>query len=180
MAVLRAAGRVALITLDRPEALNTFDRAMHVELHDAWMAFRDDPGLSVAIVTGAGERAFSAGADVRTWGQAQESERAHPQGPGRHLWETRFDWDLQGGLEVWKPTIAAVNGYCIGEGLTLALACDMRIASERATFQYPEVRSACRRSRAIRAPRVVGLGAALELLLMGDRVDARARTTWGW
>ncbi len=166
-------GRVALITLDRPEALNTFDRAMHVELHDAWSAFRDDPGLSVAIVTGAGERAFSAGADVRTWGQPQESERAHPQGPERHLWETRFDWDLQGGLEVWKPTIAAVNGYCIGEGLTLALACDMRIASERATFQYPEVQIGVPTiAGAIRAPRVVGLGAALELLLMGDRVDA--------
>ena len=61
-------GRIAVITLDRPEALNTFDRAMHVELHDAWIAFRDDPELVVAIVTGAGDRAFSAGADVRSWG----------------------------------------------------------------------------------------------------------------
>jgi len=166
-------GKVAIITLDRPEALNTFDRAMHVELHDAWAAFRDDAALAVAIVTGAGDRAFSAGADVRGWGQAQESERPHPHGPGRHLWETRFDWDLQGGLEVWKPTICAVNGYCIGEGLTLALACDLRIASERATFQYPEVQIGVPTiAGAIRAPRVVGLGAALELLLVGDRVDA--------
>jgi enoyl-CoA hydratase/carnithine racemase len=166
-------GRIAVITLDRPDALNTFDRAMHVELHDAWVAFRDDPALAVAIVTGAGDRAFSAGADVRTWGQPQEPARPHPHGPGRHLWETRFDWDLQGGLEVWKPTIAAVNGYCIGEGLTLALACDVRIASERATFQYPEVQIGVPTiAGAIRAPRVVGLGAALELLLMGDRVDA--------
>ena len=166
-------GRVALITLDRPEALNTFDRAMHVELHDAWSAFRDDPEVAVAIVTGAGDRAFSAGADVRTWGKAEAETRQHPHGPGRHLWETRFDWDLQGGLDVWKPTIAAVNGYCIGEGLTLALACDLRIASERAIFQFPEVQIGVPTiAGAIRAPRVIGLGAALELLLVGDRVDA--------
>jgi E-phenylitaconyl-CoA hydratase len=167
------AGRIAMITLDRPEALNTFDRAMHIELHDAWCAFRDDPELYVAIVTGAGDKAFSAGADVRTWGQRQDSSRPHPHGPGRHIWETRFDFDLQGGLEVWKPTIAAVNGYCIGEGLTLALACDLRIASDRAFFQFPEVQIGVPTiAGAIRAPRVVGLGAALELLLVGDRVDA--------
>jgi E-phenylitaconyl-CoA hydratase len=166
-------GRVALITLDRPEALNTFDRAMHIELHDAWCAFRDDPELYVAIVTGAGDRAFSAGADVRSWGAPQDETRPHPHGPGRHMWETRFDFDLQGGLDVWKPTIAAVNGYCIGEGLTLALACDLRIASERATFQFPEVQIGVPTiAGAIRAPRVIGLGAALELLLVGDRVDA--------
>jgi E-phenylitaconyl-CoA hydratase len=166
-------GRVALITLDRPEALNTFDRAMHIELHDAWCAFRDDPELYVAIVTGAGDRAFSAGADVRSWGAPQDETRPHPHGPGRHMWETRFDFDLQGGLDVWKPTIAAVNGYCIGEGLTLALACDLRIASDRATFQFPEVQIGVPTiAGAIRAPRVIGLGAALELLLVGDRVDA--------
>src|SRR5262249_30261325 len=132
-------GKIAHITLDRPEALNTFDRAMHSELQDAWLAFRDDPVLWVAIVTGAGDRAFSAGADARGCGQPPAPGEQRPAGPSRHLWETRYDWDLQGGLEVWKPTICAINGYCIGEGLTLALACDIRIASERATFAYPEV-----------------------------------------
>ena len=166
-------GKIAWITLDRPEALNTFDRAMHIELHDAWTAFRDDPGLWVAVVTGAGERAFSAGADVRSWGAPGDDTRPHPHGPGRHLWETRYDWDLQGGLEVWKPTIAAINGYCIGEGLTLALACDLRIASEKAMFQFPEIQIGVPTiAGAVRAPRVIGLGAALELLLIGDRVDA--------
>lgn len=173
-------GKIAYITLDRPEALNTFDRAMHIELHDAWTAFRDDPELWVAIVTGAGDRAFSAGADVRTWGAAQDTTRPHPHGPGRHMWETRFDFDLQGGLEVWKPTIAAINGYCIGEGLTLALACDFRIASERATFQFPEVQIGVPTiAGAIRAPRVVGLGAALELLLVGDRVEPQRAYAMG-
>jgi enoyl-CoA hydratase/carnithine racemase len=166
-------GKIALITLDRPEALNTFDRAMHNELHDAWLAFRDDPELWVAVVTGAGDRAFSAGADVRGFGQQPGPNEPRPMGPGRHLWETRYDWDLQGGLEVWKPTICAINGYCIGEGLTLALACDLRIASERASFAYPEVQIGVPTiAGAIRAPRVVGLGAALELLLIGDRIDA--------
>jgi len=169
-----AQGRVAVITLDRPEALNTFDRQMHLELHDAWVAFRDDPEIFVAVVTGAGDRAFSAGADVRGWGQPQDESRQHPHGPGRHIWETRYDWDLQGGLEMWKPAICAVNGYCIGEGLTLALACDLRIASERATFAFPEVQIGVPTiAGAIRAPRVIGLGAALELLLVGDRVDAQ-------
>ena len=69
-------GRIALITLDRPDALNTFDRAMHVELHDAWVAFRDDPELYVAVVTGAGDRAFSAGADIRGWGRPGEEPSA--------------------------------------------------------------------------------------------------------
>lgn len=166
--------RIAWITLDRPEALNTFDRTMHNELHDAWLAFRDDPDLWVAIVTGAGDRAFSAGADVRGWGREPAADEQRPMGPARHLWETRYDWDLQGGLEVWKPTICAINGYCIGEGLTLALACDLRIASDRATFAFPEVQIGVPTiAGAIRAPRVMGLGAALELLLLGDRVDAQ-------
>ena len=100
--------------------------------------------------------------------------RANIRSPtGRHMWETRYDWDLQGGMEMWKPAIAAVNGYCIGEGLTLALACDFRIASDKAFFQFPEVQIGVPTiAGAIRAPRVIGLGAALELLLVGDRVDA--------
>jgi enoyl-CoA hydratase/carnithine racemase len=167
-------GKVALITLDRPEALNTFDRGMHNELRESWLAFRDDPSLWVAIVTGEGDRAFSAGADVRGFGSQPAAGEQRPMGPARHLWDTRYDWDLQGGLEVWKPTIAAINGYCIGEGLTFALACDLRIASDRATFAYPEVQIGIPTiAGAIRAPRVVGLGAALELLLIGDRIDAQ-------
>lgn len=162
--------KIAWITLNRPEALNTFDRTMHNELREAWLAFRDDPDLVVAVVTGAGDRAFSGGADLR---DRPAPEEPRPMGPARHLWETRYDWDLQGGLELWKPVIAAINGYCIGEGLTLALACDLRIASDRATFQYPEVQIGLPTiAGAIRAPRALGLAAALELLLVGDRVDA--------
>ncbi|OGO53219.1 MAG: hypothetical protein A2148_01760 [Chloroflexi bacterium RBG_16_68_14] len=160
--------RIAFITLNRPEALNAFNREMHQQLREAWLDFREDDNLWVAVVTGAGERAFSAGADVKEMGQRREEQSR------RSFWETWFGEDLQSGLEVWKPTIAAINGYCLGEGLTLVLACDFRIASERASFGFPEVNLGIATIvGAIRAPQVVGLGNALELLLVGDRVDAQ-------
>ncbi len=127
--------RIAFITLNRPEVLNAFNREMHQELREAWLDFREDDDLWVAVVAAAGDRAFSAGADVKQMGQqaAQQQE----QRVRRSFWETWFGDDLQSGLEVWKPTIAAINGYCLGEGLTLILACDFRIASERASFGFP-------------------------------------------
>lgn len=162
--------RIAFITLNRPEVLNAFNRDMHEELNAAWLDFRDDNDVWVAVLTGSGDRAFSAGADIKQMGQAQG--QAPPV--RRSFWETRFGDDLQSGLEVWKPTIAAINGYCLGEGLTLILACDFRIASERASFGFPEVNIGVPTIvGAIRAPQVVGLGNALELLLVGDRVDAQ-------
>jgi enoyl-CoA hydratase/carnithine racemase len=160
--------RIAFITLNRPEVLNAFNREMHQQLREAWLDFREDDNVWVAVVTGAGERAFSAGADIKEMGQRQQ-ERVR-----RSFWETWFGEDLQSGLEVWKPTIAAVNGYCLGEGLTLILACDFRIASEQASFAFPEVSLGIPTIvGAVRAPRVVGLGNALELLLIGDRVGAQ-------
>jgi len=160
--------RIAYITLNRPEALNAFNRDLHRELNECWLDFRDDDDVWVAIVSGAGDRAFSAGADVKEMGQLQ-ADRVR-----RSFWETWFGHNLQSGLEVWKPTIAAIDGYCLGEGLTLSLSCDFRIASERASFGFPEVNLGIATIvGAARAPRVVGLGNALELLLVGDRVDAR-------
>jgi E-phenylitaconyl-CoA hydratase len=160
--------RIAYITLNRPEALNAFSRDQHEQLNAAWHDFRDDDDVWVAIVTGAGDRAFSAGADVKEMGQRREGERR------RSFWETWFGSNLQGGLEVWKPTICAINGYCLGEGLTLALSCDFRIASDRASFGFPEVNIGLATIvGAVRAPKVVGLGNALELLLIGERVDAQ-------
>ena len=166
--------RIAHITLNRPESLNAFNRDMHEELREAWLDFRSDDDLWVAIVTGAGDRAFSAGADVKQMGQRRETSPDDPPAPRPSFWETQFDGDLQGGLEVWKPTIAAINGYCLGEGMTLILACDFRIASDKASFGFPEVNIGIATIvGAIRAPRVVGLGNALELLLIGDRIDAQ-------
>ena len=160
--------RIARITLNRPEALNAFNRDMHAELREAWLAFREDDELWVAIVSAAGDRAFSAGADVKEMGQRRED------GQRRSFWEQWSGQNLQNGLEVWKPTIAAIDGYCLGEGLTLAMSCDFRIASERASFGFPEVNIGIATIvGAVRAPGIVGLGNALELLLIGEPVDAR-------
>lgn len=119
-------------------------------------------------MSAAGDRAFSSGADVKEMGQRRED--AHRRG----CWEQWSGQNLQNGLEVWKPTVAAIDGYCLGEGFTLAMSCDFRIASERASFGFPEVSIGIATIvGAIRAPRIVGLGNALELLLIGERVDAR-------
>jgi len=159
--------RIAYITLNRPEALNAFNREMHRELREIWQEFRTNDDVWVAVVSGAGDRAFSAGADVKQLGERRDE-------PAPSFWETWFGDNLQQGLEVWKPTIAAIDGYCLGEGLTLSLACDFRIGSERASFGYPEVNLGIATIvGAVRSPRVVGLGNALELLLVGDRVDAQ-------
>src|SRR3972149_2127320 len=143
--------RIAYITLNRPEVLNAFNRAMHRRLREVWLDFREDEETWGAGISGAGERAFSAGQDVGEIGQrAAEAAR-------RSFWETWFGEDLQSGLEVWKPIIAAVNGYCLGEGLTLVLACDFRVASERASFGFPEVSLGLPTIvGAVRAPRGVG------------------------
>ncbi len=160
--------RIAFITLNRPQALNAFNREMHQELREIWQDFRRDDDVWVAVVTGAGERAFSAGADVKQMGERGSGQAS------RSFWETWFGDNLQTGLEIWKPTIAAIEGYCLGEGLTLSLACDFRIASERASFGFPEANLGIATIvGAVRAPKVVGMGNALELLLVGERVDAQ-------
>ncbi len=166
--------RIAYITLNRPEVLNAFNREMHRRLREAWLDFREDNDVWAALITGAGDRAFSAGQDVNEIGGAAADAAR------RSFWETWFGDDLQSGLEVWKPIVAAINGYCLGEGLTLILACDFRVASERASFGFPEVGLGLATIvGAVRAPRVVGLGNALELLLTGDRVDAQRALQMG-
>jgi (E)-benzylidenesuccinyl-CoA hydratase len=159
-------GHVVTITYNRPEALNAVNGALREELNAAWLRFREDEDAWVAIVTGAG-RAFCAGADLKdgagsvgTW-------------PGS-FWEIPTVNSFESGLEIWKPTIAAVNGHCIGYGLTLVTACDFVLASERAEFGFPEVRIGVPTIvGAIRLPKKIGMQHALELLLTGDRIDAR-------
>jgi (E)-benzylidenesuccinyl-CoA hydratase len=158
-------GHVATITYNRPEALNAINGALREDLNAAWLRFREDDDAWVAIVTGAG-RAFCAGADLKdgagsvgTW-------------PGS-FWEIPTINSFESGLELWKPTIAAVNGHCIGYGLTLVTACDFVLASERAEFGFPEVRIGVPTIvGAIRLPKKIGMQHALELLLTGDRIDA--------
>ncbi len=170
MAILYAQqDRIVTITIHRPEAMNAIDPETHRELIDAWIRFRDDPDAWVAILTGAGDRAFSAGADLKKLIPAAfaagTSSRHNEYGLG----------GITRGLEIWKPVIAAINGHALAGGLELALACDLRIAAEHATFGLTEVRWAIMPGAGgtQRLPRTVGLGRALEMILTGETIDAQ-------
>src|ERR671911_696901 len=158
-------GHVATITYNRPEALNAIDGAMRAGLNSAFARFRDEEEAWVAIVTGAG-RAFCAGADMRA-GAGSVGEFAGT------FWEKPTLNSFESGWEIFKPVIAAVNGYCLGYGLTLVTWCDFVIASDRAEFGYPEVRLGVPAAvGALRLPERIGWQFAMELLLTGDRIDA--------
>lgn len=162
-------GRIATITYNRPEALNAINTELRADLNAAWEQFRADEEAYVAIVTGAG-RAFSAGADLR-------DPAAQTTGT---FWEVPSYSSLESGMEVWKPVIAAVNGYCLGFALTLVAACDFVIASEKAEFGFPEVQIGVPTIQgAVRMPGRVGWQNAMELLLIGDRVDAQRAKEMG-
>jgi enoyl-CoA hydratase/carnithine racemase len=164
-------GRIAIITINRPERMNAINPQTSAEMHEAFTAFRDDDDLWVAILTGAGERAFSAGNDLVAMSQAQQG--------GANAVSAAYSRAPFGGItrnfECYKPIIAAINGHCLAGGLEIALACDVRIAAEHATFGLPEV------TRAIipgaggtqRLPRAIPTGLALELILTGGRFDAQ-------
>jgi E-phenylitaconyl-CoA hydratase len=159
-------GHVATITYNRPEKLNAINGAMRAALNAAWQEFLADDEAWVGIVTGAG-RAFCVGADLDDGGSAGAF-------PGSF-----FEWptvnSFESGLEVWKPTIAAVGGYCLGYGLTGVAACDFVIAADDAVFGMPEVRIGVPTIvGAIRLPRrITNMQHALELLLTGERFDAQ-------
>jgi enoyl-CoA hydratase/carnithine racemase len=123
-------GHVATITYNRPERLNAINGPMRAALNEAWQAFLADDDAWVAIVTGAG-RAFCAGADMREGGSIGEFPGSFFEMPTVNSFES--------GLEVWKPTVAAVGGYCLGYGLTAVAACDFVIAADDAQFGTPEV-----------------------------------------
>jgi enoyl-CoA hydratase/carnithine racemase len=164
-------GHIATITYNRPEALNAINGELRAELNAAWVTFRDDEEAWVAIVTGAG-RAFSAGADLRAGGAGDASKGS--------FWELPSLTSLENGLDIWKPTIAAVNGYCIGFACTLVAACDFVIASERAEFGFPEVRLGVPTIQgSVRLPKKVGWQNAMELLLIGERVNAQRAKEMG-
>jgi E-phenylitaconyl-CoA hydratase len=158
-------GHVATITYNRPDAMNAIDAEMRRGLNAAFTRFRDEEDAWVAIVTGAG-RAFCAGADmVDGAGAAGEF--------GGTFWEKPTLNSFESGWEIFKPVIAAVNGYCLGDGLTLVTWCDFVIASERAEFGFPEVGIGVPTIvGAIRLPQRLNWQYAMELLLTGERINA--------
>jgi enoyl-CoA hydratase/carnithine racemase len=161
-------GRIATIAINRPEAMNAMDRDTSRELAEAFEDFDQDEQLRVAILTGAGDKAFSAGADLKKmYGRAED-------GNIRELWDAERQWRLGQRLQVWKPIIAAINGYCLAGGLELAMGCDIRLASETASFGCPEVRWGILHGYgALRLPKTMPLSAAMELLLTGERITAQ-------
>lgn len=164
---------IATITINRPERLNAMDAEHYRLLSEAWCKVRDDANIRVAIITGAGQRAFTTGADIKSFltSPLRFSE----------MWLTQRDQLLNRGLEVWKPVIAAVNGLCLGGGMTLMLATDIRIASTNASFGLAEVKRGVipgngGTQRVLnQLPHAIGM----EMLLTGEAIDAKTAARWG-
>jgi len=165
-------GAILLVTIDRPEARNALSLAMSRRLAEAWIELRDDPGLRVAVLTGTGTEAFCAGADLKQVGAWYQSMT--PLERRRHGEREPGLGGLTRNLDPGKPVLAAVNGACLAGGLELALACDLRIAAERASFGLPEVRRGIipGAGGTQRLPRAVPQALAMEMLLTGAPIDA--------
>ncbi len=159
----RRDGRVAWITLNRPDVLNAEDMKFLSDLTDAVHALRDDREARVAIVTGAG-RAFCSGVDLKALSSGGLDPAFFTE--IEHLWEILENCD--------KAVICGIHGYCLGGGLQIALACDLRIAAEDTILGLPAVKECLIPGLGTyRLPRLIGMGRARELLLLGDTIDAR-------
>ncbi|WP_172330194.1 carnitinyl-CoA dehydratase [Mangrovicoccus sp. HB161399] len=163
-------GAVLEVTLDRPKA-NAIDMAASRELGETFMGFRDDPELRVAIVTGAGEKFFCPGWDLKAAAAGEGPDADYGVGGFGGLQELR-------GLN--KPVIAAVNGICCGGGLELALGADIILTADHATFALPEIRSGTVADAAtVKLPKRIPYHIAMELLLTGRWFDAEEAHRWG-
>jgi enoyl-CoA hydratase len=170
---LETRGRVALITLDRPERLNTLSPDMLDDLAARLGEVEADEGIGAAVLIGAGDKAFSAGADVSLVREASPIEAREFAGRG-HATLDRVE-------ALPKPVVAAVNGYALGGGCELALACDVRLASDRAQLGLPEVTLGIFPGwgGTQRLPRLIGPGRAKELIFTGRRVGAEEALALG-
>ena len=165
-------GAVRLITINRADKMNSLDFAANDELIEVWREFDRDDQARVAVITGAGDKAFCAGADLKTYtlafaqASAPEFRAKYTNGPG-------FG-GITRNLDIDKPILAAVNGFAISGGFELSLACDMRFCSVNAEFALQDAKwgfHACD-GGLIRLPQIVGMGHAMEIVLSGERVNA--------
>jgi enoyl-CoA hydratase/carnithine racemase len=168
--LLEVDGPVAVVTLNRPAKLNAITPDMAAALRACLSRVDADPDLRVAVLTGAGERSFCVGSDIR-----ELDEYATP-------WEFRNRGDYGDAVRALrKPIIAAVNGYAYGGGLELAMACDIRLAAETATFAAPEIKLGWigGSGQSALLAHAVGPSNAATMLLTGDPVDAARAQAWG-
>ncbi|MDN6632579.1 MAG: crotonobetainyl-CoA hydratase, partial [Enterobacterales bacterium] len=164
-------GYILEITLDRPKA-NAIDAKTSFAMGEAFIAFRDDPELRVAIITGAGERFFSAGWDLKAAAEGEAPDADF--GPGGFAGLTElFNLD--------KPVIAAVNGYAFGGGFELALAADMIVCSRNASFSVPEAKLGIVPDSGgmLRLPKILPPAIAMEMMMTGRSMDAEEALRWG-
>ena len=164
---------IAVVTLNRPDAVNAFSVRMRDELWEVLTAVRDDPDVRGMLLQGAGERGFCAGADLTEFGTAPSQTIAR---------QVRWERDLWGLLlGIPKPTVAALHGYCLGSGLEMAALCDLRVAADDVVFGMPEAGlglvPAAGGTQLL--PRLLGPGRALELLLSGRRFGADEALAYG-
>lgn len=158
--------RVALITVNRPDKLNALNIQTRAELADALAELRNDEAVRVVVITGAGEKAFIAGADINEFaGRTALQQRAVMK--ARSVFTAAEDFP--------KPLIAMINGFCLGGGCELALSCDLRVASDRARFGQPEINLGIipGGGGTQRLTRLVGEGKAMQMILTGEMIDAQ-------
>lgn len=164
---------IATITINRPERRNALDAEHYALLSQAWQRVRDDDDIRVAIVTGAGDDAFCAGADLKSFVGSPAALSA--------LMKTQENQLLNRGIELWKPVVAAVNGYCLGGGMTLLLATDIRVCTDTASFGLTETKRGLfpANGGTQRIAQQLPHAIAMEMLLIGDRFDAATAARWG-
>jgi len=163
---------IAILTINRPEKLNALNHKVHVEGVNALDELRKDNSVRVVIITGAGDKAFIAGADITEFAGRTAIEQ-------RNLFQERT---LFNSIDTFpKPIIAMINGYCLGGGCEIALACDIRLASERAKLGQPEINLGIipGGGGTQRLTRLVGEGKAMELILTGEMIDAQTALSIG-
>ena len=163
---------IAYLTLNRPEAMNALNRELSTALGEAWADFNDDDDMWIAIVTGAGDRAFCAGMDLKerasmdaagTTGQQQGTPR-RTMSPGN----------------IWKPIIAAINGYCLAGGFSIAQQADFRICADDAMLGVREVKRGLMPGWSVGLPKLIGLAHALEIVLMGEYITPQRAYEMGF
>ena len=164
--------RVAVLTINRPDKLNALNSKVHSEGVAALDELRADDSVRVVVITGAGEKSFVAGADIGEFA-------GHTPVTQRNLF---YEKTLFNSIDNFpKPVIAMINGFCLGGGNELALACDIRVASQNARFAQPEINLGimCGGGGTQRLTRLIGEGRAMEMILTGDMIDAQTALKFG-